>query len=116
MIKNELIRLKCAFGFSLAGLKFAMGEAAFRTELLACVAMTPLAFIIAHSGVERALLLGSLLLVIIVELLNTAVEKTIDRISLELHPLSKAAKDTASAAVLLSIINAVVIWLCVWVG
>jgi diacylglycerol kinase (ATP) len=111
---KEVSRLVAAFRYSLAGVRVGWTQAAFRTEILAICVMTPLAFILAESGVELALLLGSLWLVCIVELLNTGVEKAIDRISAERHELSKQAKDVASAAVLLSIGNAITVWLAVW--
>ena len=112
-ILNEIKRLILAFCYSVEGLKAALGEAAFRTELIISAFALPFSFIIAHSKAELALLIGSLFLVLIVELLNTAVETAINRVSLEIHPLSKKAKDIASGAVLLSIINAVLIWLVV---
>ncbi len=112
-ILSEIKRLALAFGYSIEGLKAGLGEAAFRTELIISALALPFAFVVAHSKAELALLIGSLFLVLIVELLNTAVETAINRISLEIHPLSKKAKDIASAAVLLSIINAALIWLVV---
>jgi diacylglycerol kinase (ATP) len=107
---SEFRRLVAAFGHSFEGLKTVAAHPAFRIELLACAVMAPLAVILGKNSVERALLIGSLLLVLIVELLNTAVERAIDRISTELHPLSKQAKDIGSAAVLLSLVNAGAIW------
>ena len=110
---NELRRLKAAFGYSYQGLRQALRHPAFRIELFACALAAPASFIFGHSGVERALLLGSLFLVLIVELLNTGIETAINRISTEIHPLSKLAKDVGSAAVLLSILNAFVVWFMV---
>lgn len=110
---NECQRLMAAFGYSRDGLKAALSHPAFRVEMLALIVMVPLAFVLAKSGIALALLLGSLLLVPIVELLNTGIESAIDRISEEWHPLSKQAKDMGSAAVLLSIFNAGAIWLAV---
>ena len=75
--------------------------------------LTPLALWLGHTGVERALLIGSLILVLIVELLNSAVESTVDRISFENHRLAKRAKDIGSAAVMLSLVNAGVVWLLI---
>ena len=75
--------------------------------------LTPLALWLGHSGVERALLIGCLLLVLVVELINSAIEATVDRISFENHRLAKRAKDIGSAAVMLSLVNAVVVWLLV---
>jgi diacylglycerol kinase (ATP) len=73
----------------------------------------PAAFWLGHTGVERALMIGSVLLALIVELLNAAVEATVDRISFENHPLAKRAKDIGSAAVMLSLVNAGVVWLLI---
>ena len=78
--------------------------------------MIPLAVALAKNGIELALLIGSVLLVLAVELLNTGIEAAIDRISLEHHELSGHAKDAASAAVLISLVLAGVVWLCVLLG
>jgi diacylglycerol kinase (ATP) len=107
---NEIKRIIKAFGYSVEGLKAALGESAFRTEIIISAIAIPFAFKISHNATELALLIGSLLLVLIVELLNTGLELTINRISLDIHPLSKKVKDIASAAVLLAIINAIIIW------
>lgn len=112
-ITAELKRITRAFGYSLEGIKAGWDEAPFRTEIIISTIALPFAFILAHNGTERALLIGSMFLVLIVELLNTGIETAINRISTEIHPLSKKAKDIASAAVLLSLINAIVIWLVV---
>ena len=88
-------------------------ETAFRVELVTLVALTPVALWLGRTGVERALLVGCLLLVLIVELLNSAIEATVDRISLDHHPLAKRAKDIGSAAVMLSLINAAAVWLLI---
>ncbi len=107
-------RLFRAFGWSMSGLKATfVHEAAFRQELLLCVILAPLAFYFGKTGLEKALLLGSLLLILIVELLNSAVEATVDRIGADEHDLSGRAKDMGSAAVFLSLVNAGVIWLLV---
>jgi diacylglycerol kinase (ATP) len=82
-------------------------------ELILAVLLTPLALWLGHTGVERALLIGSLIVVLIVELLNSAVEATVDRISFENHRLAKRAKDIGSAAVMLSLVNAGVVWLLI---
>lgn len=113
---NEITRLKAAFGYSLQGLKAAYVHPAFRTEIWVACVMIPLALLLGDSGVEYALLTGSVFLVLIIELLNTSIETAIDRISSELHPLSKFAKDAGSAAVLLSLINAGAIWLFILLG
>ncbi|MEQ1789355.1 MAG: diacylglycerol kinase [Rickettsiales bacterium] len=110
---KEIKRIILAFGYSIEGLKAALGEAAFRIELIIAIIALPISFMVTHNTAERALLIGSLFLVMIVELLNTAVEIAINRISLETHPLSKKAKDVASGAVFLSIINAIAIWLVI---
>ncbi len=110
---NELKRVIRAFGYSIEGIKAGWGEAAFRTEIIITAFALPFAFIITQDTSERTILIGSLFLVLIVELLNTAVEVAINRISTEIHPLSKKAKDIASAAVFLSLANALIIWLVV---
>ncbi|KPJ97414.1 MAG: diacylglycerol kinase [Desulfobacterales bacterium SG8_35] len=107
-------RLYRAFVWSMAGLKAAFEhEAAFRQELLLCVILAPLALYFGGTGVERALLLGSLLLILIVELLNSAVEAVVDRIGTDEHVLAGRAKDMGSAAVFLALVNAGLIWLLV---
>jgi len=109
--KTGLRRLINACGYSMAGLKAAyQNEDAFRQEILMAVVLLPLAFVLERSGVGRALLVGSVLLVMMVELLNSAVEATVDRISLENHLLAKRAKDIGSAAVLLSLLNLAAVW------
>jgi diacylglycerol kinase (ATP) len=107
-------RLMRATGYSLAGLRSCLRhEAAFRQELALSVVATPIALWLGKSGAERALLIGSILLVLIVELLNTAVEAVVDRVSAESHVLSGRAKDLGSAAVMLALLNALVVWLLV---
>lgn len=115
-LRNEIRRLAAAFGHSFDGLKVAFTHPAFRTECFAAFIMLPLSFIIGHTAPEKALLAGSVLLVLIVELLNTGIEAAIDRISTERNPLSKFAKDVGSAAVLLSLANAGLVWLIVLAG
>ena len=109
-------RLINAFGYSRAGLVACFRhEAAFRQELFALLLLLPLGLWLGDSGVERALLLGSLLLVPLVELLNSAIEAVVDRFGGETHELSGRAKDIGSAAVLLSILLAAVVWgLVLW--
>jgi len=98
--KTGLRRLMNAAGYSLSGLAAAARhEDAFRQELVLSAILVPLGLWLGHGGVERALLVGSVLLVLIVELLNSAVEATVDRVSLEDHSLAKRAKDIGSAAV-----------------
>lgn len=104
-------RLILASGYSLAGLRSALRlDTAFRQETVLFAAGLVITSLLHITGVERALLIGSLFLVLIVELLNTAVECAIDRISHEIHPLSKRAKDLGSAAVFLALANAAFIW------
>jgi diacylglycerol kinase (ATP) len=115
--KPLLLRPFIALRVALQGLAAAWRhEVPFRLEILACLICVPLAFWVGRTAVERALLVGSLLLVLIVELLNSALEATLDRVSLEHHPLIGRAKDIASAAVGLSILNAGAIWLFLLVG
>jgi diacylglycerol kinase (ATP) len=85
-------------------------EAAFRQETALLLILAPLAFWLGQTGVERALLIGCLLLVLIVEILNSAIEAVVDRFGGEMHKLSGRAKDMGSAAVLLSLVNVAVIW------
>jgi diacylglycerol kinase (ATP) len=100
-----------AFGYSLKGLKAAIThEEAFRLELLAVVIMLPLSFWLGRSAVEHALLVGSLLLVLIVELINSAVEAVVDRVGVEHHELSGRAKDIGSAAVMMTLLNVTSVW------
>lgn len=106
-----VMRLVRALTFSMAGLRAAfVGEAAFRQEVVIALLMTPLALWLGQNGVEWALLLSSLLLVLLAELLNSAVEAVVDRVGSEQHPLSGRAKDIGSAAVFLSLLNAAVVW------
>jgi diacylglycerol kinase (ATP) len=107
-------RLFRALGWSMSGLKAAFKEeAAFRQELLVCVILTPLALYLGETGLEKALLMGSLILVLIVELLNSAVEAVVDRIGKEQHELAGQAKDMGSAAVFLSLLNVVIVWVLI---
>jgi diacylglycerol kinase (ATP) len=106
-----LRRILNAFGFSMAGLRDCFRhEEAFRQEVYVLLVLVPLGLWLGEDPVERALLVGSLLIVPIVELLNSAVEANVDRVGLERHELSRRAKDIASAAVLLSIVLAAVVW------
>lgn len=110
-------RIIKAAGYSWAGLKAAFKhEAAFRQELALCLVMIPLGLWLGQTGVERALLIGSLLLVLIVELLNSAVEAVVDRFGGEQHELSGRAKDIGSAAVFIAFLNVVVIWALVLIS
>jgi len=110
--RTGLDRIFHAAGYSVDGLRAAYrGESAFRQEAWLALILTPLAFWLGQGWVEVALLLGSAILVLIVELLNSGIEAAIDRVSFELHDLSKRAKDLASAAVLLSLLLCGGIWL-----
>jgi len=112
--RTGLRRLLEATRYSIAGLaEAARHEAAFRQELLLAAVLVPLGLLLGRTGLERALLVGSVLLVLVVELLNSAVEATVDRISLEKHPLAKRAKDLGSAAVMLSLVMLGTVWLLV---
>lgn len=109
-LRTGLSRVWHATGYSLAGLRAGWSETAFRQEAIVSVVLLPLAFWLGRSWVETALLAGSVLLVMIVELLNTCIETAIDRIGPEWNHLSKRAKDMGSAAVLLSLLLAGGIW------
>ena len=115
--KKGITRVIDAAGYSWAGLKAAFkNEAAFRQELALFIILAPLALWLGDNGVERALLIGSLFLVLIVELFNSEIEAVVDRFGGELHELSGRAKDIGSAAVLVAIINVFVVWLLVIAG
>jgi diacylglycerol kinase (ATP) len=109
-LRTGLNRIWHAAGYSLAGLRAGWGETAFRQEALASFVLLPLAFWVGRGWVEVALLAGSVLLVMIVELLNTGIETAIDRIGPEWNHLSKRAKDMGSGAVLLSLLLAAGTW------
>lgn len=112
--KTGLRRLWNAFGYSIDGFRAAYKhEDAFRQEVLLAAILIPVAFWLPVGFVGKALMTGSILLVIMVELLNSAIEAAVDRISLDRHDLAKRAKDIGSAAVLVSLINAIVIWVLV---
>jgi diacylglycerol kinase (ATP) len=108
--RSGLDRIWHAAGFSLSGLKAGWGETAFRQEAMAAFVMLPASFWLGRTWVEVALLAGSVLIVLAIELLNTAIETAIDRIGPEWHQLSKRAKDMGSAAVLLGVIMCGGIW------
>ena len=112
--KTGLRRLINAAGYSFSGLAAAARhEDAFRQELMLAAVMVPFGLWLGTTGVERALLVGSVMLVLIVELLNSAVEATVDRVSLADHNLAKRAKDIGSAAVMLALVNVAVVWLLI---
>ncbi|MDZ7640490.1 MAG: diacylglycerol kinase [Desulfurivibrio sp.] len=109
--ERHLRRLRKAWGWSFKGLASALRyEEAFRQEVFLFCLLAPVAFFLGEDGIARALMIGSLLLVLIVELLNTAVESVVDRIGSESHPLSGRAKDVGSAAVFLALANVILVW------
>jgi len=109
--KTGLKRVWNALFYSLAGFKAAWKhEDAFRQEALLAAVLIPLAFILDVAAIGRALMIASVLLVLIVELVNSAIEATVDRISLENHALAKRAKDIGSAAVLIALLNVLAVW------
>jgi len=115
--KTGLARILNATRYSLSGLAAAARhEDAFRQELIVAAVLIPLGLVLGGSGTQRALLVGSVLLVLIVELLNSAVEATVDRVSLENDDLAKRAKDLGSAAVMLSLVNAAAVWFLTLLG
>ncbi len=108
-----LRRVWRAAGHSMAGLKVAYAsESAFRRELWIAVVLVPAAFWVGRNWVEVSLLVASVMAVLVVELLNSAIEHAVDRVSLELNELSRRAKDLASAAVLLALLTCAGIWAC----
>ena len=109
--KTGLRRVWNALFYSFDGFRAAFKhEDAFRQETILAVILVPAAFFLTDQNLMQAMMIGSVILVLIVELLNSAIEATVDRISLENHQLAKRAKDIGSAAVLLSIVNVLVIW------
>ena len=111
--RTGLKRIWFAAGYSLAGLRAGWQETAFRQEALAAFVLVPLAFMLGRTWLERAMLASAVLLVMVVELLNTCIETSIDRIGPEWNHLSKRAKDMGSAAVLLSLVIAAGLWFAV---
>ena len=109
--KTGLKRVWNAFFYSMEGFRAAWKhEDAFRQEMVLALVLIPLALLLEHGGLGRAMMIASLLLVLIVELINSAIEATVDRISLENHRLAKRAKDIGSAAVLIALVNVLVVW------
>ncbi len=109
--KTGVQRVLSAAGYSWAGLRAALRhEDAFRQEVLMFVVLLPLAVYLGDTGIERALLIAPLFGVLIVELLNAALEALADRVSLERHPLIQRAKDMGSAAVMLALANVLAVW------
>ena len=112
-----LLRVMRALGASVNGLAGAFREeAAFRQELGLAVVVIPLGLWLGHGGVERALLIAPMLFILIVELLNSAIEATVDRIGFERHQLAGLAKDIGSAAVFMSFVLLTTVWLLVLLG
>ena len=112
--RTGLPRIWNALTYSLAGLRVAIHhEAAFRQELLLAAILIPAALFLSVSTISKVLMIASVLLVLIVELLNSAIEAAVDHTSLEQHPLAKRAKDMGSAAVLLSLLNVIAVWLII---
>lgn len=109
--RTGIDRIARATGYSLQGLVSAwQAESAFRQEVALAAVLLPATYWVATSWVEAVLLAGSVMLVLIVELLNSAIEATVDRVSLDLHPLAKQAKDVGSAAVMLTLILCAAVW------
>ena len=108
--RTGLNRLWHALGYSLSGLRLAWRETAFRQEALVAVVLIPLSFWVGQTWLEVALLSGAVMGVLVVELLNTGIESTVDRIGSDWHALSKRAKDVGSAAVLLSLLWCLGVW------
>lgn len=112
--KSEIERMRNALRYSLQGLVEAFRcEGAFRTEVLLACILIPSAFFVSTEAVVRALLVGSVLILMVTELLNSGIEAAVDRISMERHELAKRAKDIGSAAVFVAVINVTIIWLLV---
>jgi diacylglycerol kinase (ATP) len=109
--RKGLSRVWHALGYSMAGLRAGWHETAFRQEAVASIVLLPAAFWLGSNWVETVLLAGTVILIMIVELLNTGIETAIDRIGPEWHDLSKRAKDMGSAAVLLSLLLCAATWL-----
>jgi len=115
--KTGLQRVLNAAGYSWAGLTAAYRhENAFRQEVFLALLLIPLALYLGGTGIERALMVGAVLLVLVVELLNSALEAAVDRISLEHHLLIKRAKDMGSAAVMIALVNVLAVWTLVLLG
>lgn len=109
--KKGIARLIAAGGYSMAGLRSAFAsEEAFRLEVLGLLFATPVALYLGQTRIEQVLLIGVILLLMIVELLNTAVEAVVDRVGEEFHPLAGAAKDIASAAVFVAMLFVAFVW------
>ena len=109
--RTGLVRIWNAFWYSIDGLKAAyVNEDAFRQEILLSAVLVPLALWLDVGRIDKVLMIASVLLVLIVELLNSAIEATVDRVSLENHRLAKRAKDIGSAAVLVALVDVALVW------
>lgn len=114
IVTNEVKRLSNATRYSLQGFRHAWtGEAAFRLEVVLAVVLLPTALLIPVDTLQRVALVGSLLLVLIVELLNSAIEAAIDRVGTELHPISGRGKDMGSAAVFVALLFCAFTWISI---
>ena len=112
--KTSLKRLIKAFGYSIEGFKESYkNEAAIRQEFILSIILIPIGFLIGETGIQKALLISSIIIIPLVELLNSAIEATVDRISSKNHHLAKRAKDIGSAAVFLAIGNAFITWILI---
>lgn len=115
--KTGLVRVWNALFYSMAGFAAAFKyEDAFRQEVILAAILIPLSFFLPVSSVGRALMIAAVLLVLIIELLNSALEASVDRVSIERHPLAKRAKDIGSAAVFVALLNVAVVWSLVLLG
>lgn len=115
--KRGLRRVLNALGYSVSGIQAAYRhEDAFRQEIWLALLLIPIALWLPATGTGHALMIASVILVLIIELINSALEATVDRISLDHHELAKRAKDIGSAAVLLALMNVVIVWALVLYG
>jgi diacylglycerol kinase (ATP) len=115
--KTGIPRLINAFGYSVDGFKAAFkNEDAFRQELFLAAVLVPLGLYLGKTGVEKALLVSVVLLVLIVELFNSAIEAAVDHTSIDVHPLAKRAKDIASASVIVALAIVIGVWALVLFG
>ncbi len=113
--KTGFARIIAATGYSWLGLKAAyQHEAAFRQELFLAILLIPLAFFVGENGVEVAVLIASLFIVLIAEIVNSAIEAVVDRFGSEMHELSGRAKDMGSAAVFLALCNVAICWILIF--
>ena len=115
--RTGMRRIWNAFLYSIDGIKAAFRhEDGFRQEAFLAVILIPVALMLSVEGIGKAMMIATILLVLVVELLNSAVEATVDRISLEHHRLATRAKDIGSAAVFVSLVNVIVVWVLVLFG